>query len=187
MRVKTKSPFTSIAIACAALALSGHAFALDAGPFGASLPNPALPVAAKPPGAAPAPASAQPPAGAPKPMAAASPANASIVWPSADPKGLPPAAIHGQGGECRTSFNPAGPAAPLSSCLSWTAIGKGKALFGTQWLKAGDSFPWRDGVKVAAVCAQEVVLDNGERAGFGEAFPAEAPAISTKKGKKSCR
>ena len=113
MRVKKKSPFTSIAIACAALALSGHAFALDAGPFGASLPNPALPVAAKPPGAAPAPASAQPPAGAPKPMAAASPANASIVWPSADPKGLPPAAIHGQGGECRTSRRDRGEEQPV--------------------------------------------------------------------------
>lgn len=109
-----------------------------------------------------------------------SPFDASgVVWPSSDPRGLTPQQRSFDLPECKTSFSTAASPAPLSSCMTWTAIGKGKALFGTQWLRAGDAFPWRAGVKVAAVCSQKVVLSNGESIGLGETLPEDPPAPGT--------
>ncbi len=165
-----------IAIALGAIAQPARADAFKGGPLPASaMALPPLPT--QPPLSLP-PAEAQRPSKLPD-------KSPGVAWPSADPRGLPPEAIQA------ATILPGAPgqlvAAPrveaegsVLAAISMDPEG-GRILVGDRWMREGEKIPGRARGMIVAICRDQAILDTGEEARVGQAFPAVAPKVSKAK------
>lgn len=169
------------------LASPASAFA-DGGPFGSAPVLSGSVARPAPTGLPPVPPLALPamPAAAKKKTGwTAAAVQGPVLWPSADPRGLPPLPTTPNSlplAERPLQTASSAVSTPSSLTLSMVVISPmgRKALFGEEWARPKDLVPGQTTVRIAGICSGRVVLDSGIQVRVGYAVPTSSSSKTHK-------